>query len=54
MGMLVVLAVVVALLGCGWLFVHAVSGEGKNRHGWLIVLPLIVMFGWLIEQLIMR
>jgi hypothetical protein len=54
MGMLFVMALVVALIGCGWLFVHALRADSNNRHGWLVVLPLVVMFGWLIEQLIVR
>lgn len=53
MGMLVVLAVLAFLGFAGWLFVRALrSPDGAGKHGWLIVIPLIVAFGWLIEQMV--
>jgi hypothetical protein len=54
MGMLVVLAVVGFVAVVIGLFVHAIDSEGKSRHGWLIVVPLLIFAGWLLEMLIMR
>jgi hypothetical protein len=52
MGMLVVLAVV-AFIALVWaLFFHAVRAPRGSRHGWIVVLPLVVAAAWLIEQLI--
>lgn len=51
MGMLVVLGVIVFIVLVGALFVHAIR-KRDGRHGWLVVVPLIVLFGWLIEQLL--
>jgi len=54
MGMLLVLAVLLALGLVIWLFVHAVrSDRSTHSHGWIIVVPLLVMAGWIIEMLIM-
>lgn len=51
--MLLVLAVVVAVALVGWLFIHAVrTPEGESRHGWLAVVPLVIIFGWVVEELI--
>jgi hypothetical protein len=52
MGLLVVLAVLAFVILAIALFVHAVRTSRGGRHGWLVVLPLIVGFGWLLEQLI--
>ena len=53
MGMLLVVAVIIAFVGVGWLFVHALrTPEGESQHGWLAILPLVVIFGWVVEQLI--
>ena len=53
MGMLLVLAVIIAFVGVGYLFVHALTTpEGESQHGWLAVLPLVVIFGWVVEQLV--
>ena len=53
MGMLVVVLVIVALVGAGALFLHALrSDPSPNAHGWLVVLPLVVILGWVIEELI--
>ena len=56
MGMLLVLAAVVAVIGVGWLFLHALRADGDdtNRHGWLAVVPLAVIFGWVVEQLVLH
>jgi hypothetical protein len=54
MGMLLVLAVLLALGFALWLFVHAVrSDRTEHSHGWIIVVPLLVIAGWIIEMLIM-
>ena len=54
MGMLLVVFALLALVGVGALFVHALrSDPSPNGHGWLVVLPLVVIFGWVIEQIIM-
>ena len=55
MGMLLVLAVVVAVVLVGWLFIHAVrTPEGESQHGWLAVVPLVIIFGWVVEQLLVH
>lgn len=55
MGMLVVVGGLAFIVGIGALFVHAVrTSETGNRHGWLVVIPLLIVFGWLVEQIIMR
>lgn len=55
MGMLLVLAIVVAVALVGWLFIHAVrTPEGASRHGWLAVVPLVIIFGWVVEQLVVH
>ena len=55
MGMLLVLAVIIAFVGVGYLFVHALTTpEGESQHGWLAVLPLVVIFGWVVEQLVVH
>jgi len=46
---LVVLAFVAVLVT---LFLGAVKGPSGGMHRWLVAVPLIVAFGWLIEQLI--
>lgn len=52
MGLLVVLAGLALVVLAMALFVHAVRSSRGGRHGWLVVLPLIVGFGWVLEQLI--
>src|SRR3569623_1187396 len=55
MGMLLVLAVILAFVGVGWLFIHALrTPEGEGQHGWRAVLPLVVIFGWVVEQLVVH
>jgi hypothetical protein len=53
MGMLLVVAVLIALAMLIALFVHALRSDPKSRHGWLIAVPLIIIFGWVLEELIM-
>lgn len=50
--MLVVLGVL-AFIAIVWaLFFHAVRSPRGGRHGWIVVLPLIVAAAWLIEQFV--
>ena len=50
--MLVVMAVVAVFVGAVAMFVHSVRTSRGGGHGWLVVLPLIVAFGWVIEQIV--
>ena len=53
--MLLVVFALLALVGVGALFVHALRSDPSpngDGHGWLVVLPLVVIFGWVIEQII--
>lgn len=50
--MLVVLGVVVFIALIWALFFHAVRAPSGGRHGWIVVLPLVVAAAWLIEQLV--
>ena len=51
--MLVVILVIVGLIGAAALFLHALrSDPSPNAHGWLVILPLLVIAGWVIEELI--
>jgi hypothetical protein len=55
MGLVVVLAVLALIAVGATLFIGVVreNTDGKTRqHGWLVVVPLIVVAGWFIEQLI--
>jgi hypothetical protein len=54
MGMLVFLAVALFLLGALALFVHAVRAEDRreSRHGWIVVVPLLIIFGWVLTELL--
>ena len=53
MGMLVVVGMLIGLGLVFWLLVSAVNDDGRKRHGWLAVVPLLIIVGWLVEQLIM-
>jgi hypothetical protein len=54
MSTLLVLAGVVAFCAIVAMFVHALRAERSIRaHRWLVLVPLLVIVGWLIEQLIM-
>jgi len=52
MGMLLILVLVFAVIGVGYLFVHAVRSDANNRHGWLVVLPMAVIVFWIVEQMV--
>jgi len=52
MGMLVVLGGIVFIALMWALFFHAVRDRGESRHGWIVVLPLVVAAAWLIGQLL--
>jgi len=52
--MLFFLAIVLLFLGALALFVHALRAEDRpeNRHGWLVVVPLLIIFGWVLTELL--
>ena len=55
MGMLVVVGGLAFVFAIGAMFVHAVrTSETGNRHGWLVVVPLLIVLGWLLETIIVR
>ncbi|HTL35667.1 MAG TPA: hypothetical protein VL326_21205 [Kofleriaceae bacterium] len=55
MGMLVVVSVVVAFVFIVALWVHAVRAERSfGGHRWVVVVPLLILVGWLLELLIMH
>ena len=55
MGLLVVLAVVLAFVGVIWAFAYAVRPKKPgSSHGWLVVLPLLVIFGWVLDTIIVH
>ncbi len=52
--MLLVVAILICLAGAMALFVHALRADQSERaHGWLVIVPLLIMAGWLLETLIM-
>lgn len=54
MGMLLALAIVLAVICALALFVHALRSDPTERtHGWLVVVPLLIVAGWVLEMLIM-
>lgn len=54
MGMLFALAIVVAVILALTLFVHALRTSPSERaHGWLVIVPLLIIAGWILETLIM-
>jgi hypothetical protein len=55
MGLLIVLAVLVAIGLLMTAFVYAIRphSQREHAHGWLVVVPLVVIFGWVIIQLVM-
>ena len=51
--MLVALAVVVGFCLMLGLFVHALrSSPSEREHGWLLIVPLLIIAGWVLETLI--
>ncbi len=51
--MLVVVAMLVCVAIAFALFVHALRADRSERaHGWLVVVPLLIVFGWVLEVLI--
>lgn len=51
------LLVVAILAGIGIalaLFIHALRAEqSEGAHGWLVIVPLLIIAGWVLETLIM-
>ena len=54
MGMLLALAIVVVVILALMLFVHVLrSSPSERAHGWLVIVPLLIIAGWILETLIM-
>lgn len=54
MGMLLALAIVLAVIAMLALFVHALrSSPSERAHGWLVIVPLLIIVGWILETLIL-
>jgi len=54
MGMVLVLGIVVVLVSVIALFVHALRADpSPEAHRWIVVVPVLIFLGWLLEQLIM-
>ncbi|HEX3475576.1 MAG TPA: hypothetical protein VHT91_11170 [Kofleriaceae bacterium] len=54
MGMLLALAIVLGVILALGMFVHALRSNASERsHGWLVVVPLLIVAGWFIGMLIM-
>jgi hypothetical protein len=54
MGMLLTLALLAGISFAGALFVHALRADPSERaHGWLVVVPLLIVAGWILGTLIM-
>jgi uncharacterized membrane protein YqhA len=52
MGMLLALAIVLAVIGALALFVHALrSSPSEGEHGWLVIVPLLIIAGGLLAML---
>ena len=55
MGLLVVLAILLAFVGVIWAFAYAVRPKKPgSSHGWLAILPLLVIFGWVLETILVH
>ena len=53
MGMLFALAIVLAVILALAMFVHALRSDTSERaHGWLVVVPLLIVVGWVLGMLI--
>ena len=54
MGMVFALAIIVGVILALTLFVHALRSSSSERaHGWLVIVPLLIIAGWVLETLIM-
>lgn len=53
MGMVFALVIVVGVILALTLFVHALRSNSSERgHGWLVVVPLLIIVGWVLGMLI--
>jgi hypothetical protein len=53
MGMLLVVAIVAGLAAALALFVHALRSDSSPReHGWLVVVPLLIIAIWVLSTLL--
>ena len=54
MGMLLVLSVVIAIIMLIALFTHALRTDpSPEAHKWLLVVPLLIIVAWVLQELIM-
>jgi hypothetical protein len=54
MGMLLAIAIIASVILALALFVHALrSSPSEGAHGWLVIVPLLIIAGWILETLIM-
>jgi hypothetical protein len=55
MGLLVVLAVLLAFAGVVAACIYALRPKRPgSSHGWLAILPLLILFGWVLEMIIVH
>ncbi|MEO6774278.1 MAG: hypothetical protein ABI467_14870 [Kofleriaceae bacterium] len=47
----VLLAVVVVIVACFYVLTPKRSG---SRHGWLAIVPLFILFGWVLETILVH
>jgi hypothetical protein len=53
MGMLLALAIIAGVILALALFVHALrSSPSERAHGWLVIVPLLIIAGWILATLI--
>lgn len=54
MGLVLALAIVAGVIGAGAMFIHALRAEPSDgAHGWLVVVPLLIVVLWVLGTLIM-
>jgi hypothetical protein len=55
MGLLVVLLVLLAFVGVVAACIYALRPKRSgSSHGWLAILPLLIIFGWVLEMIIVH
>jgi hypothetical protein len=55
MGLLVVLGVLLAVVGVMVACIYVLLPKRSGRsHGWLAILPLLILFGWVLETIIVH
>jgi hypothetical protein len=54
MGLIFALAIVAVVVLAFALFVHALRADRSARaHGWIVIVPLLIIAGWLLATLLM-